>query len=197
MVSSLGFSCPFYLHYLSKKQIQKGIKNLAQILDEKLQDKEVVMIPVMKGAICFTADLMREMQTDVVLEPIKCSSYGMKGTQRGELKIFDMDHIDVKDKHVLIVDDLIDSGRTLCKAAELLKEKGVKKLFCYGTHGILTLGTQNLCECFERVMTSNTHYQEDNHVEIIDVSPVFAEAIYRAQVGESISSLFKLENNNN
>lgn len=98
---------------------------------------------------------------------------------------------DVEDKDVLIVDDIIDSGGTLCEAAKLLKEHRAKKVFCYGTHGIFTLGTQSLCECFERVMTSNTHNQERDNIETIDISSVFAEAIYRAQKGLSISKLFE------
>ena len=98
---------------------------------------------------------------------------------------------DVSGKNVLIVDDIIDSGKTLCSAADLLKKNGAEKLFCYGTHGIFTKGTQEICEKFDIVITSNTHYLEDNKVEVIDVSPIFAEAIYRAQVGDSISELFK------
>ncbi len=98
---------------------------------------------------------------------------------------------DVKDKDVLIVDDMIDSGGTLCEAANLLKEYGAKNLFCYGTHGIFTKGTSNLLNNFQRVMTSNTHYSEGNGVEVIDMSSVFAEAIYRAQKGLSISKLFE------
>ncbi|MDO8622814.1 MAG: ribose-phosphate pyrophosphokinase [archaeon] len=98
---------------------------------------------------------------------------------------------DVQDKDVLIVDDLIDSGGTLIDGAKLLKEKGAKKLFCYGTHGLFTEGAEKICNVFERIMTSNTHQQTDKSIEIIDVSGVFAEAIYRAQKGESISELFK------
>lgn len=97
---------------------------------------------------------------------------------------------DVMDKDVLIIDDIIDSGGTLCKAAELLKKHGARKLYCYGTHGLFTEGTSNLCS-FEKIMTSNTHYQERINVEVIDVSPLFAEAIYRAQKGLSISELFE------
>ena len=98
---------------------------------------------------------------------------------------------DVANKDVLIVDDIIDSGKSLCKAAELLKEKGAKKLFCYGTHGIFTQGTKELLELFDKVMISNTHYREDDEIKVIDVSPIFAEAIYRAQEGLSISELFE------
>jgi ribose-phosphate pyrophosphokinase len=66
---------------------------------------------------------------------------------------------DVDGKDVLIVDDIIDSGTTLCKAAKLLKEKGAKKLFCYGTHGFFTNGTKELKENFDEIMTRNTKYR--------------------------------------
>lgn len=98
---------------------------------------------------------------------------------------------DVTGKNVLIIDDMIDTGGTLLKAAELLREKGAEKLFCYATHGIFTMGTEEICKAFDRVMVSNTHYREDDGLEVIDFSPVFAEAIYRAQMGLSISKLFE------
>ncbi len=101
---------------------------------------------------------------------------------------------DVKNSEVLIVDDIIDSGGTLCSAAKLLRDNGATKVHCYGTHGIFSKGTSILCNSFDRVMTSNTHYRENldlNGVEVIDMSPVFAEAIYRAQKGQSISKLFE------
>jgi ribose-phosphate pyrophosphokinase len=102
---------------------------------------------------------------------------------------------DVFNKDVLIIDDLIDSGGTLCEASKLLKQNGARKLFCYGTHGIFSKGTEELLKCFEIVMTSNTYYQkETNKVTVIDLSSIFAEAIYRAHMGESISKLFDLNN---
>ena len=97
----------------------------------------------------------------------------------------------IENKDILIVDDILDSGNTLCKAATLLKEKGARRLWCYAAHGIFTKGTSELLACFEKVMTSNTHYHENHRIEVIDVSPIFAEAIYRAQKGMSISKLFK------
>jgi ribose-phosphate pyrophosphokinase len=98
---------------------------------------------------------------------------------------------DVKDKDILVVDDIIDSGGTLCKAAELLKKNGAKRVYCYGTHGIFSKGTEELQKTFDRVITSNTHYREKDSIDVIDVSPIFAEAIYRAHTGESISKLFE------
>lgn len=98
---------------------------------------------------------------------------------------------DVTDKNVLVVDDIIDSGGTLCNAAELIKKSGAGKLYCYGTHGLFTKGTEELHRHFDLVMTSNTNYKENNDIRVIDMSPIFAEAIYRAQIGESISELFE------
>jgi ribose-phosphate pyrophosphokinase len=98
---------------------------------------------------------------------------------------------DVEGKNVLIPDDIIDSGNTLCKAAEVLKSHGAKKLFCYGTHGIFSKGTDELLSHYDSVITSNTHHQEDPKLEVIDMSSLFAEAIYRAQMGLSISRLFE------
>ena len=96
----------------------------------------------------------------------------------------------VHGKNVLIVDDIIDSGGTLLEAANLLIENGAKDIYCYATHGIFTKGVAELLQKFKRVITSNTHYQEADGVEIVDMSPIFAEAIYRAHKGLSISKLF-------
>ena len=98
---------------------------------------------------------------------------------------------EVAGKDALIVDDIIDTGGTLCKSADLLREKGAKKVMCYGTHGIFSKGDEEIANKFDVVMTSNTHYKESNAIEVIDLAPLFAEAIYRAQKGLSVSKLFE------
>ncbi len=97
---------------------------------------------------------------------------------------------DYQGKNVLIVDDIIDSGNTLCKSAEILKQGGANKIYCYATHGLFTKGTEELTCLFDKVFTSNTHYQKED-VNVIDISPIFAEAIYRAQTNQSVSELFR------
>ena len=93
-------------------------------------------------------------------------------------------------KNILIVDDIIDSGGTLCVTAKELKKMGAKTLACYATHGIFTKGTEELSQAFDKILMSNTHYQENGNVEVIDMTSLFAEAIFRAQKGHSISELF-------
>ena len=97
---------------------------------------------------------------------------------------------DVEGKNVLVVDDIIDSGGTLISAGNLLKERGVRKMMCYGTHGLFTEGTEKLKTVYDAVITSNSHRQTDKGIEVVDVRGLFAEAIYRAHKGESISKLF-------
>jgi ribose-phosphate pyrophosphokinase len=98
---------------------------------------------------------------------------------------------DVKNKDCLIFDDILDSGGTLCEASVVLKENGAQKIYSYATHGLFTQGTEKICNSIDKVLTSNTHYRESFlPVEIIDISPLFAEAIYRAQTGNSISTLY-------
>ena len=109
--------------------------------------------------------------------------------REGEIKTMDLVG-EVNNKDVLIVDDIIDTGGTLCKAADLLRKNGAKRVFCYATHGIFTRGTEELKEKFDLVLTSNTHVVEENGIEVIDMAPLFAEAIYRIHKGLSISRLF-------
>jgi ribose-phosphate pyrophosphokinase len=100
---------------------------------------------------------------------------------------------DVDKKNVLVVDDILDSGGSAIKSSELLKKNGAAGLLYYATHGLFTKGTEDILKAYDVVMTSNTHYKKKkNHgnIEIIDMAPTFAESIYRAHEGLSISKLF-------
>jgi len=94
-------------------------------------------------------------------------------------------------KNILIVDDIVDSGKTLGTNAEELKKGGANKIFCYATHGLFTEGTLDLKSKFDNIFTSNTHHNEDETINVVDMSPLFAESIYRTQMDKSISELFE------
>ena len=100
---------------------------------------------------------------------------------------------DVKGKNVLLIDDMYDTCGTTNKSGDKFLENGANKILTYATFGLYTKGTKDVLEKFDSVMTSNAHYspkEGDGNIEIIDVAPLFGEAIYRAQKGISISELF-------
>jgi len=112
---------------------------------------------------------------------------------------------DVEGKTALIIDDIIDTGGTLVKAGNLLKERGAKKVYAYATHGVLSGKAYHKLlspsSPFERTIVSNTipidldtveYYKKKygEKLEIIDVSPLFAEVIKRVCSNTSVSTLF-------
>lgn len=104
---------------------------------------------------------------------------------------------DVTNKTVIMVDDIIDSGGTACKAAEILKENGANKIYFMACHGLLSQNAlKNIEEsCFEKVIITNTvPYSQEikSHpkISIIDVSWICAEAIRRHQEGNSLKILY-------
>lgn len=107
---------------ISPEMITQKIKVTAQLLDKEYQEKELVIVMIMKGAICFVADLIRELTIDVSVEYIRCSSYGQGGTQQGALTITDVEKLDITSKHILLVDDIADSGKTLAAVVPMLSK---------------------------------------------------------------------------
>jgi hypoxanthine phosphoribosyltransferase len=110
----------------SEKEIQKRIRELAEEVDEDYKAKgkqSIVMISVLKGAVFFSVDLMKRMELPVVYDTIQISNYvGTDDTQELKLKK-DVD-TNVEGKDVLLVEDIIDSGRTLNYLKQHLLEKG-------------------------------------------------------------------------
>jgi len=117
---------------------------------------------------------------------------GYKSRPReGEIGVFKMVG-DVENKNVIIIDDIIDSGKTLVEAAQELRKKGAKKIYAYGTHALFTEGVYKAVENFERIFVSDTLKQTKHEkLEIISVTGLFAEAIKRISKGESLSELFE------
>ncbi|TQN74632.1 Ribose-phosphate pyrophosphokinase 5 [Colletotrichum shisoi] len=105
---------------------------------------------------------------------------------------------DVKDKVCILVDDLIDTGNTITRAAKLLKKEGATHIYALLTHGILSGDAipRINASAIDKMVVTNTVPQRDHmrvcpKLECLDVSPVFAEAIRRVHHGESISVLFQ------
>jgi hypoxanthine phosphoribosyltransferase len=113
--------------YISAEKIQTRVDEIARIIDLDYNGEEVVVIGVLNGSFMFVADLIRAMETPVFLDFIAVSSY--EGTQStGELKMLKDIKVDVEGKHVLLVEDIVDTGLTISKLKELMSGRNPKSL---------------------------------------------------------------------
>ena len=115
---------------LSETQIAERVKEVAKKIDEDYQGKEVIAVCILKGSVIFFADLIRAMKTPTSVEFMKVSSYGAGVATSGFIQVsLDLKR-DIKDVDVIIVEDIIDSGRTLQKLCSLLADRGAHSVKC-------------------------------------------------------------------
>ncbi len=108
---------------LSAKEINKRVKELAKQLDTLYENRNPVVVCILKGSVIFFSELIRQMQTELTIDFMSVSSYG-KGTQStGEIKIKKDLSVDIAGRDVLIVEDIIDSGNTLYNLKKLLNSR--------------------------------------------------------------------------
>lgn len=101
----------------TEKQIADRVEEVAKDITEAYQEKPLTIICLSNGAIVFAADLIRHIPIPLQLDTISVSSY--RGTEStGEIKMNKGLKLSVKDRHVVIVDDILDTGLTLSKVRE-------------------------------------------------------------------------------
>jgi hypoxanthine phosphoribosyltransferase len=98
---------------ITAEQINGKITELAKEIDAEYADREPLLVGVLKGAVMFMSDLARQLERPSTMEFMAVSSYGSATTSSGVVRILkDLDR-DIAGQHVLIVEDIIDSGLTL------------------------------------------------------------------------------------
>lgn len=107
---------------ISKEAIQKRVKELGEQITRDYAGKEPVIICMLKGAVYFFTDLTRNIDLPINIEFARLSSY-RNGTVSGQMQVVSDITADISGKHVLIVEDIIDSGKTLAFFVEMLKIK--------------------------------------------------------------------------
>jgi hypoxanthine phosphoribosyltransferase len=101
--------------------------NVGKSISKKFIGKNPIFISVLKGSFIFTADLLRSIKIDCEVEFIKVESY--KGTQStGNVKIISEITANLRGRHIIIVEDIIDSGNTIKLLYTVLKKKSVKSI---------------------------------------------------------------------
>lgn len=107
---------------LSQDEIQKRVLEISKQLSEDYAGKDLMLICILKGSIFFFADIFKNMTIPTKIDFMAVSSYG-SGTTSGELKISKDLKEPIEGKDVLIIEDIVDSGRTLSKLKQLLLER--------------------------------------------------------------------------
>jgi len=106
-----------------REEIEKKTQELAKRISKDYEGKDLLMVGVLKGGFMFLADLCRHLEIDVSIDFISVSSYGNSTVSSGVVRILkDIDY-DITGKHVLIVEDLIDTGLTLTYLKDLFMAK--------------------------------------------------------------------------
>ena len=112
----------------SEKQIAAMVENLGERLTNDYRGSRPVMVCVLKGASIFFTDLCREMDCNLDMDFITVSSYGASSKSSGVVKLTKDLDVDILDRDVIIVDDIIDSGRTLKHLKELFMTRSPKSV---------------------------------------------------------------------
>jgi hypoxanthine phosphoribosyltransferase len=98
---------------VSREDLKRRVAELGRQISEDYRDKDLFMVGVLKGAVLFLADLMRDISGPCEIDFMAVSSYGSQTDSSGVVRILkDLDS-PIEDRHVLIVEDIIDSGLTL------------------------------------------------------------------------------------
>ena len=108
---------------LSEDELRQRVRELGEEISKEYAGKEILMIGVLRGAVMFMADLARAITVPVMIDFMAVSSYGTSTSSSGIVRILkDLDE-EVAGKHVLIVEDIIDSGLTLSYLVDNIKSR--------------------------------------------------------------------------
>ncbi|CAL4321009.1 hypoxanthine phosphoribosyltransferase [Buchnera aphidicola] len=115
---------------ISKKELDVRVRELGEEITKKYKSRKnkIILIALLRGSFVFIADLCRRIKIEHEVDFMTTSSYGRGMTSTGDVKIIkDLDE-DIYNKNVLIVEDIIDSGKTLSKVLGILKLRNPKSI---------------------------------------------------------------------
>ena len=111
---------------LTREELDTITDRLAREIEDTYRDsdKRLVLVIILKGSMPFAADLMRKIRLPLQIEFMKVSSYGAGTKTSGEIRVsLDLNREDLPDTDLLIVEDIVDSGRTLSRLSELSRRE--------------------------------------------------------------------------
>ena len=115
---------------ISEEQLKARLDELAAEITHDYKDLCPVIVCVLKGAVIFMADLVRRLDFELEIDFMAVSSYGLSTDSSGVVRILKDLDTDIKGRHVLVVEDIIDSGLTLTYLLKNLNSRGPASLEC-------------------------------------------------------------------
>ncbi len=112
---------------ISKETLEERIKEMSEQIEKDYEGKDIVLIGILKGSVMFMTELAKNIKNDIALDFMDVSSY--EGTEStGRIKINKDIRDSIEGKDVIIVEDIVDTGRTLTYLKEYLKQKKAKSV---------------------------------------------------------------------
>ena len=114
---------------VNEEEIEQIVSRLGKEISQDYADKNLILVPVLKGSVLFTVDLSKQLDVVCEMEFIRVSSYGNLTESSGKINmILDFDRPDISECDLLILEDIVDSGNTLKFLVEHFKAKGAKSV---------------------------------------------------------------------
>jgi hypoxanthine phosphoribosyltransferase len=113
---------------IDRYAIQARVYRMAQDIAAAYEKREFLLMPLLTGSIIFVADLVRHLPVRMRIDVMAVSSYPGKSTSSQGTRVLYPNTFDVKGKHVLVIDDILDSGRTLSSVRNILVESGASSV---------------------------------------------------------------------
>ena len=113
---------------ISAGRIRKRVAELARQISEDHRGARLTLVIVLKGATVFAADLMRRIDTPFVIDFVRASSYGKAARSSGNVVLGDEARLDIAGHHVIVVEDIVDSGLTITALVAALEKLGPASL---------------------------------------------------------------------
>ncbi len=114
---------------IDEKELDETVSRIAKMISDDYAGKRLLLVCILKGAVVFMGDLMKKISIPVEIDFMKVSSYGNSTKTSGSVNILlDLHRKDLEDTDILIVEDIIDSGKTLSYLVEYLRLKGARSV---------------------------------------------------------------------
>jgi hypoxanthine phosphoribosyltransferase len=115
---------------IAEKAIAKRVKELGAAITRDYDKGQLLVVGILNGAFLFMADLVREIKRELEVDFVRLASYGM-GTSSGTLRFIKGTELDIQGKDILVVEDIVDTGRTLAYLRQSFENRGAHSVrFC-------------------------------------------------------------------